>query len=314
MNTFYITLLAVAVLLLAAVAGYVLVKKRTVGEESAASLSKILLYICQPCLAVHTFSSATFSRDMVTDVLFFLILATVIQGVMLLGGVLILKKKFSECGYRIFTIAIAFANCAFFGIPIIEALLPDIADGLIIFTTLYATVMNILGWTVGSAIISGSTKIITLKRVFVNPTMIGLAIAILFAALPFTLPATLTDMISITGRMTTPLSMIIMGMRLATTEWKTVFGTPRAYAAVFAKGILMPLIAFIAVYFIPLPMSREVMAVFFIITACPTASIVLNFSELIGEGQREAAASVLLSTILSIVTLPIMMLLLPLLI
>ena len=44
----------------------------------------------------------------------------------------------------------------------------------------------------------------------------------------------------------------------------------------------------------------------------PTASIVLNFSEIVGNGQREAAASVLLSTILSILSLPIMVLMLPL--
>ena len=73
----------------------------------------------------------------------------------------------------------------------------------------------------------------------------------------------------------------------------------------------MPLVAFLAVFFIPLP--TEVKATFFIICACPTASIVLNFSELIGEGQREAASMVLLSTILSIATLPVMVLLLPLL-
>ena len=54
-------------------------------------------------------------------------------------------------------------------------------------------------------------------------------------------------------------------------------------------------------------------AVLYIICCCPVASIVLNFSEILGEGQKEAASTVLLSTILSILTLPIMTLLLPLL-
>ena len=84
----------------------------------------------------------------------------------------------------------------------------------------------------------------------------------------------------------------------------------KAYAAVAVKAFLMPLIAFGMVYFLPIP--TEVKQTFFIIAACPTASVVLNFSELCGAGQREAAASVLLSTIFSVVTLPIMVLMLPL--
>ena len=83
------------------------------------------------------------------------------------------------------------------------------------------------------------------------------------------------------------------------------------YAAVAVKQLVMPLIAFALVYF--LPISREIKETFFITCACPIASIVLNFSEIIGEGQEDAANAVLLGTMLSIVTLPIVSLLLPLL-
>jgi predicted permease len=64
---------------------------------------------------------------------------------------------------------------------------------------------------------------------------------------------------------------------------------------------------------LPLPIDGDVKRTFFIICSCPVASVVLNYAEIIGEGQREAANTVLLGTILSIVTLPIMMLLMPLL-
>ena len=54
---FSIALFAVLSLLLVAVPGYVLTKKNVIGTECIASLSKILLYVCQPCLAVYTFKS-----------------------------------------------------------------------------------------------------------------------------------------------------------------------------------------------------------------------------------------------------------------
>ena len=105
--------------------------------------------------------------------------------------------------------------------------------------------------------------------------------------------------------------MLIMGMRLATTSFRNVFLSARTYIAILAKGFIMPLCGFLLAMVAPIP--TDVKITFFIICACPTASIVLNFSELIGAAQKEAAASVLLSTMLSIVTLPIMVLLLPLL-
>lgn len=308
MSTFLIALSAVAILLLEAAPGFVFVKKKMLGEDSAAAFSKVLLYLCQPCLAVYTFSSAEFSVDKLRDIGLFALATLVINGLMLGGAVLILRRKFADTSYRVLTIAMSFANCAFFGIPIIEALLPEVASGLIVYTTVYATIMNILGWAIGIAIITGDLRNISAKKIFINPAMIGIVIGVPLFLFSVDLPAQLFDAVSLIGKMTTPLSMLIMGMRLATTSFKMVFTSLKAYAAVAVKGILMPLIAFGLIYFLPLPI--EVKMTFFIICACPTASVVLNFSELCGAGQKEAAASLLLSTILSILTLPVMVLML----
>lgn len=310
MNAFLVTLFAVAILLATAAPGFIFVKRGMVSERCTADFSKVLLFVCQPCLAIDTFSDATFSWQMLFNIGIFLLATIAIHAVMLIGSCLVLRKKFKDAAYRILTISTAFANCAFFGIPILKAL-SLASDGLLLYTTVYALIMNLLGWTVGSAIISGDTRYITVKKMFINPTFIGTLIALPLFLFSITLPEKLADMIGIIASMTSPLSMIIMGMRLATTSAKTVFASAKTYLAVLAKGFIMPLFGFLIVYFLPLP--TEVKATFFVITACPTASIVLNFSELIGEGQREAAASVLLSTILSIVTLPIMVLLIPLL-
>ena len=308
MSTFLIALSAVAILLLEAAPGFVFVKKKMLGEDSSAAFSKVLLYLCQPCLAVYTFSSAEFSVEKLADIGLFSLVTLVINGVMLGGAVLILRRKFADTSYRVLTLAMAFANCAFFGIPIIEALLPEAAEGLIVYTTVYATIMNILGWAIGIAIITGDARNISAKKIFINPAMIGIVIGVPLFLFSIDLPAVLFDAVSLIGKMTTPVSMLIMGMRLATTNFKTVFTSVKAYVAVAVKTILMPLVSFALVYFLPLPI--EVKKTFFIICACPTASVVLNFSELCGKGQREAAASVLLSTILSILTLPTMVLML----
>ena len=80
------------------------------GEETAASLSKVLLYLCQPCLAVYTFSSTEFSPEKLADIGLFSLVTLVINGVMLGGAVLILRRRFADTSYRVITLAMAFSS------------------------------------------------------------------------------------------------------------------------------------------------------------------------------------------------------------
>ena len=308
---FKIALIAVAVLLLATVPGYIMMKRKMLDESCIAGFSKVLLFVCQPCLSVYTFTSATISTEKLIDMGIFAALTVAIFLIVLGGAFFLLRGKYDEPIYRIVTIATTFANCAFFGIPIIEALLPYAASELLIYTTVFAVVMNVIGWTLGAAIISRNAEYISVKKIFLNPAIIGLAVAFVIYAFSIPIEGDLESMIVTTGRMSTPLSMLIMGMRLATMKIRSLFTDLRVYLTIAVKQIVMPLVGFGLVYF--LPISSDVKQTFFIICACPVASVVLNFAEIVGSGQREAAKMLLLGTILSIATLPPMMLLLPLL-
>ncbi len=311
MKTFIVALGAVAVLLAVAVPGYVLKKKKMVGEDCMPSLSKILLYVCQPCLSVYTFKNATFSAAMLGNIGIFALLALLVQILMLGIAFLLFRRRMKNPLYRIMTIACSLGNCAFFGIPILEALFPDTAQGLLIYTSVYAIIMNIIGWTLGAAIISQNLKYVSVKKIFLNPAMFSLLVAIPFFVFEIPLPESVDSMIALIGRMSTPISMLIMGMRLSTTNFKQMFTTKQIYISIAMKQFLMPIIALLMIVFLPVDSGMK--AVLYIICCCPVASVVLNFSEILGEGQKEAASTVLLSTILSILTLPIMTLLLPLL-
>ena len=310
MTVFITALIAVAVLLLAAVPGYALIKFRAIPETSIPSLSKILIYICQPCLVVYSFTSTECTPEKLWHVGIFAVLCLALNIFMLGAVYLILRRKCEAPEYRIATVACVFGNCAFFGIPIIEALMPERAADLIIFTTVYATVMNILGWTVGSAIIARDRKYMSIRKIFINPVVFGLIVALILFIGKIPVNASLDSMIAATARMATPLSMMIMGMRLATVNIKKVLTNPRMYMSIFVKQIIMPLTAFLTVYF--LPVYADIKRVFFITCACPVASVVLNYSELVGAGQDDAAATVLCGTAMSVLTLPLMMLLYPL--
>ena len=311
MTTFLVTLSAVAVILATAVPGYLMRRRGMISESCIPGCSKILLYVCQPCLYIYTFH-IPFSLEKLVNIGIFAALCLTVHAVMLASAFLILNKKSREkVTYRIMTVASAFGNCAFFGIPVLEALMPESASDIIIYTTVYAFIMNMIAWTIGSAVIARDLRYISAKKLFLNPTMIGFVLGMMIFVTGITLPSALLGMITTTARMSTPLSMLIMGMRLAGMDFCHIFTNRPVYLTIAVKQFGLPLLAFALVYF--LPISLEIKETFLITCACPVASIVLNFSEIIGEGQEDAANAVLLGTMLSIVTLPIVSLLLPLL-
>ena len=307
---FISALRAVAVLLVTALPGYIFIKRKMISESCIPGLSKILIFISQPCLAVYTFKSTEYSVEKLIDVGVFALISAAIFAVMIGSAYLILRHKYNVPIFRVMTFAVGSANCAFFGIPIINALLPEIASDVIIFTMVYSLVMNLIGWTAGSAIMAQDIRYISFKKMLINPALLGTLAALFLFILEIPLPSDVSDMVMIAARMSSPISMLVMGMRLATMNFSKMFTNVRVYVTVFAKQIISPLVAFLLVYF--LPVSYEVKCVFFIICACPVASVTLNYAEIVGEGQDEAASMVLVGTMLSILTLPLMMLLLPL--
>jgi predicted permease len=192
------------------------------------------------------------------------------------------------------------------GVPVLEALLPDYPQA-VAFSAMFSLVMNILGWTLGSAIITNDPKYMSAKKIALNPAVLSLLIAIPLFVTGMELPKELADMIALLARMTTPLCMLIMGMRLATMSVKKVFAVPAQYLIIAAKQLVLPLIALLLLRIFPVDENLRISV--YIMVACPVASVVLNFAEMLGEGQETAANLMLLGTSLSVLTIPVMVLL-----
>lgn len=305
--SFFVTLTTVAILLLYAVPGFLLVKSRAVKGEHIPNFSKLLLYVCSPCMIVYSFRKMQFSAESVKNLALCFVITLVFQFAMLLFYFLLFRKKRQDILWRIINLAAVLANCGFLGIPILEALLPTHPEA-VAYSSIYTITMNLIGWSFGMYIVSLDKTYIKPKKMFLNPASIGLFISIPLFVFNVSLPVQIEDMITLLGKMCTPLCMLIMGMRLATVKIKDVFCDPRQYFAIGLKQIVFPLVAFALLFF--LPISPVLKQAIFILCACPVASMVQNYAELLGKGNDKAANMVLLGTIISIVTLPVMCLLL----
>ena len=120
--------------------------------------------------------------------------------------------------------------------------------------------------------------------------------------------AQLGNTVELAGRASTIVFMLVLGMRLASSDIKEIFCSPLFYALCVFKQMLLPLLVFGIFYFIPV--AEELKQTLFVLFCCPIASVTLNYAEMVGKGQNDAANLVLLSVILSVVTLPVMSLLL----
>lgn len=101
--------------------------------------------------------------------------------------------------------------------------------------------------------------------------------------------------------------MIILGMRFALAPVVQLFTDFRVYVASFIKTLVFPLLIYVVL--MPFQMEEMLRVSLVLLSGMPAATINLNLAELYGADQKTAANSILMSTVLSIVTIPLLMLL-----
>ena len=304
---FFVTITTVGVMLLYSAPGYALVKFKKIEPSSISAFAMVLMYICQSCLVVYSFQKVEYSPELFVKIAIFFALAVFMQSLLLGFYYLMHRKHYKNIRRRIATIAAVFGNCAFMGVPLLEHLLPDYPDA-VLFSAIYSISMNLLGWTIASAIIANDRKYVRIKNFLLNPSMIAMYIALpLFFTHTYIGGNVFGDAVFLLARMTTPLCMLIMGMRLACVPLRKVITGKLNYFVVFMKQLVMPVAGLLLVVFLPVETNMKL--TFYIICCCPVASVCLNYSEMIGQGQDVAANLVLFGTFSSIATIPLMMLL-----
>ena len=313
MAQFKTTLIMVGIMLAYAVPGYIIIKAKAVKSDHIASFSKLLMYVCQPALTLYSFNKADFSKQLGINLLIFLGIITLVQLLFIGVSYMIFIKKMQYVRYRVTTVATTLSNCSFLGVPLLEAIFPN-SPNVAVYSMMYFLSMSLLGWTLVSAIITRDKKYISVKKILINPATLSIVISLPFFFTGFKigfengeLLGQIGNMIDILGKMTTPLCMLVLGMRLATVKVKNLFNNWQQYLAVFVNQVIFPL--FTLGILMLFKVDTELRWCMFIMCACPVAAVVQNYAEILGEGQDVAANMVLLGTLSSIVTLPLMALL-----
>ncbi len=299
--------LNVLIMLAYGIPGYLFIKTKFLKEDAIPAFSKLLLYVCQPCLMLYCLQQVTYSKELFLKMLLFLAMSTALQVLAVISLHFIFLKKSDQAKYRVAKVAPVFGNVGFFGTPLLEALLPGHPEALA-YASMFIVSFNLLVWTLGAYFLTGNKQFVRPKKMILNPPFLSLIVALPLFFTGTTLPTMLSGPVTILAKFTTPLCMIIVGMRFATEKPSALFTEPTAYLSSSIKLIILPLIAFLCVNWLPIEYTMK--ATLFILFCCPSANVILSLSEISGSGQQPAANAVLISTILCMVTIPVLLLLL----
>lgn len=304
---FLTTLLAVVPLVIYAIPGFVLVKSKAVGGEHISAFAKFLMFACQPCLILYSFGKVEYDSEFFGLMCAVFGIALLLMGAFVAVGFFVQGKRRMRPDRRVYALATGMGNVSYIGIPLLEALLPEHPEALV-FSTMFSIALNVLGWTVGCGVVSGDKKFISVKKILINPPVLTLIVALPLFFCGVKLPTFLYSCVTTLGKATTPMCMTVLGMRLATSSVKNIVSDYGAMIASAIKLIVFPLVAFAIVRMIPF--QDYVVKAIYILCCAPVASIVQNLSELYGDAPSSAADCVLISTFASVLTIPIMLLLL----
>ncbi len=229
---FSVTLSNVLVSLFFMVPGFILYKTKKIGTEHLPGVSAVMICIGTPCMVISAFLSLDYSLQTVWEMLIFFVASMIVQALFMAILFFILRKKFGESKARITPIAATLGNVGFFGLPIVRAMMPNNPE-VACFSIMYCISMNILAYTVCVFCLTKDRKYMSVKPAILNPTMLGFVIAlpVYLLGLRTYLPAALVSGIKTVGDMTTPLCMIILGIRLAAAPIGDVFRDPKVYLA-----------------------------------------------------------------------------------
>lgn len=278
--------------------GLLLSRRGMITEQGSRDLSNVLLYAVIPCVILRSYMS-----EFSTEKLRAMGLSALIAVIAFAASIAV---AYLTCGtrHRIENFAVAFGNAGFIGIPLVTAVFgPEAAFYVVSFSTF----ANLLQWTYGIVIISGKKETMNLRMVFVNPVFISMVIGIALFVLQPTLPTVVTGTIGYIADGNTVLAMIILGYYLSKVQLRGLFADVRLYLFSALRLLVVPAVTILV--FLPFPFARgEITLITLIAAATPIANSTAIFAQKFDQDYRRAVSYVCLSTILSVATLPLVML------
>lgn len=290
-----------AVLFLVLSLGYIGNKTKILNAESNRLLSVLVMNITMPCTMISSVTDGSVKATGSEAVIFTLL---IIASFALAGIIAWPVPKLLRAPRKdnsVIRCLLLFGNIGFMGYPVIQAIY---GDGALFYVTLVNIPFNIMAFTLGIIMMSEKKAKLNLKSL-VSPMLIASLVAVIIFAFHMTMPKIIVDTAALVGHMTTPGAMLIIGSTLAEIPIRNVFTDLRIYPIVLLKLIIIPVIIWFILHFFVT--NTEILGIIVVESGMPAATIVTMLSLRYGNNENLASKGVFLTTLFSVVTIPLLL-------
>lgn len=280
--------------------GYIATKCKKMDSVTNQKLSMLISCVTNPLQVVSSVlqGERPLENSMVLKItgIAFIIYAVLILLAKALPRILHAKKG-REGVYQFLFI---FANVGYMGYPVIEALL---GTEYLFCATIFVMTFQLFCWSYGVSLLSGEKKISW--KAFLRPMIVAafLAYGIYFANIQ--VPPVCYQLTKTVGSVTSPMAMLIIGCSLAQLSLKEVFGKWQMYVLAVLKLLVLPITGWFILRF--LITDKVLLGVFVVTLAMPSATNATIISYQYGGDEKMASSGVFLTTLFSVVTIPLVM-------
>ncbi len=274
---------------------------RLIDQVTNRKLSDIVLILVNPIVVLVAYQRE-FDTTLLKGLLISLVMAIITHFFAIIISIVVLRGKKHSAELAIERFAVIYSNCGFIGIPMAGGLFGS--EG-VFYITAYMTIFNLLVWTHGVVIMTGKANIKSIGKAFLSPTVIATVVGFLLFVTRIMLPEVMLDTLTYIGNMNTPLAMLVAGVTIAQTDVKKLLIKPRIYFISFVKLLLVPIVMLFFFQLFELP--NVVLLTSVLAAACPTAVTVNLFSIRYDKNYLYASEVFAISTMASMVTIPIVM-------
>lgn len=282
--------------------GYAVVKAGLMKSSESKSVSVILVYLVIPCVIIKAFQ-VDYTPD-VQKGLFLAIAAAVAVHILFLLITVPLKKIFQMDVIEQATSI--YSNAGILVIPLVQELL---GQDYVIYSSAYIAVQLILLWTQGKNMLCEEEKL-EWKKIFLNVNIISIIAGIVLFLFRIKLPAGVQDVLGMMNNMIGPLGMLLAGMAIAEVPLKSIFTKKRNYLSVALRLLLYPVLGLFLMKAIQIVVnlenSSQILLTVYLACVTPACASVTSMAQLYDKDAAYASSLYVLTTLLSIVTMPVM--------
>lgn len=300
----------VGLLFLMMIPGVLMTKCKLSTEGLGKGLSNLVLYIAQPALIVHAYIRP-YEEAVLYNALGVFLLS--ILSHLIFAGVALLCYRHAEDGARkILRFATIFSNAAFMGMPLLVAVLNEEAA---IYASIYSITFNLFLWSLGVILCTGDRNQASFLKILWHPVTLSSVVGLLCFFLPIDgyVPSLVMEGLVMLKSLVAPLSMIVIGLRLANMNFRGLFRDRYLYEFLFLRLLLLPAIVWGIMRLLQLcgvPLNDTVMTVILVTASTPAATATSMFAERYDCDAAYSGKLVSLSTVLSVLTMPLVSMLL----